>query len=176
MASLTDILTTVQNGVTAMSAFTKQLQGSVNNISSQLNRSLTSATLQTGTLAFTGTASTIGVMMGFGGTCKITPVFSSRVDLRFQGSLSNTTNTASTTIQVKYGTGTAPATGAAIIGTSLGGVVLAQTSPANFQSPFCAGGIITGLIPGTAYWFDFYMVVSTGTGTAFNVSCSVMEF
>lgn len=36
MAGLTDILTTVQNGVTAMSAFTKQLQGSVNNISSQL--------------------------------------------------------------------------------------------------------------------------------------------
>lgn len=36
MASLTDILSAIQNGVTAASAFVKQLQGSVNNISSQL--------------------------------------------------------------------------------------------------------------------------------------------
>lgn len=54
MASLSDILSTVQNGVTAMSAFGKQLQGSLNNISSQLTNNVRSIAGRTGAFTLNG--------------------------------------------------------------------------------------------------------------------------
>lgn len=65
MASLTDILTTIQNGVTAASAFGKQMQGSLNNISSQLT------TLQSSTSGVKSIAGRTGVFT-LNGTTGIT--------------------------------------------------------------------------------------------------------
>jgi hypothetical protein len=42
--------------------------------------------------------------------------------------------------------------------------------------PFEVGGIVTGLTPGTAYWFDFSQAASAGTASATGVGCTIKEF
>lgn len=140
-------------------------------------QSLTNATLQASPSNPTGTGNVTGLMMGLGTTCKITPVYSGRVHLQFQGSMSNTTSLASVTVQVRYGTGTAPANASAITGTAIGSAVTGWVPTASGILPFGGiGGVITGLSAGTAYWFDVSVAVSSGTGTITAVSCSALEF
>jgi hypothetical protein len=144
---------------------------------STLNLALTNATLQASPTNPTGTGNVVGLMMGLGTTCKITPVYSTRVNLNFQGVIQNTTSTASTTIQARFGTGTAPANATSITGTAIGSQVLGSNiTGSNWNVPYSIGGIITGLTPGTAYWFDFSLAASTGTATAISNSCSAFEF
>jgi len=156
-------------------AFT--LGGGITNSTNLIKLSLLNATLQASPSDPTGTTSTSAVMMGLGGTCKITPVYSSRVEIRFQGSLANTTSTQLVSLGARFGTGTAPSNGAAASGTTVGSVVTGWVAANNGQLPFGGvGGIITGLTPGTAYWFDLTALVSSGTGSLANISFSAMEF
>jgi hypothetical protein len=117
-------------------------------------------------------------MMGLGGTCKMTPTYSTRIELRFAGGINSSATGATVTVQAKFGTGGAPANGAAVSGTSIGNVETAALfSVANSGPPFGGlGGIITGLTPGTAYWFDIALVTNAGTATIIGLSCSAMEF
>jgi hypothetical protein len=140
---------------------------------------LTSATLQATPSNPTGTTNTTGVMMGLGSTCKITPVYSSRVFLQFSGIAINTIAINHTLITSKFGTGSAPANAASVTGTTVGAAVIAATSStASAFVPFGGlGGVITGLTPGTAYWFDLYVAASTsGTASIADVTCAAMEF
>lgn len=139
--------------------------------------SLANATLQASPSNPSGTTSASAVMMGIGGSCHITPVYSTRVRLSIQGYSSNNTTVDQVLVNARFGTGTAPINGAASIGTSVGSTVQSLSSPANYQTPFNVGGIITGLSAGTAYWFD--LAVSQGTGGTASVgslSCSADEF
>jgi len=127
----------------------------------------------------TGTTSSVGVMMGVGSSCKLTPVYSGRVKIEFYGQQYNSTAADASLSSIRWGTGTPPSNGAALSGTQVGGSI-AITQPAGsggFGLSLANGGIITGLTPGTAYWFDIGLTASGGgTATVANLSCNAMEF
>lgn len=139
-----------------------------------VNQSLTNVTLQSGSIAPTGTTSTVGVMMGLGATCKMTPAYSSRVTVAFTGTVSNSV-TGTGTNSVRYGTGTAPINGAAATGTAIGATQMITTN-ANYDGTLSMTVVITGLTPGTGYWFDLDVLTNGGTYTIAGVSCSGFEF
>jgi hypothetical protein len=141
----------------------------------------TGAALQVSPANPTGTTSTVGVMMGLGSTCQITPTTTGRISVSFVGAIFNSDQPASgEKLSFRFGTGTAPANGAALTGTQIG-----QTLPianpgsgvANAIS-FDQGGIITGLTLGTPVWLDLALATTNAAGTASiaDVSCSALEF
>ncbi|MDE2472659.1 MAG: hypothetical protein KGL35_29025 [Bradyrhizobium sp.] len=124
----------------------------------------------------TGTTSTTGVMTGLGGTCKITPRYSTRVLVFF--TLFGMNNTASDgwETQVFYGTGTAPINGAPSAGTPITGAVGSIGDPANVQHSISHIGLAVGLTQGTSYWFDLMQnAVTGGTATLSNLTCIAIE-
>lgn len=137
---------------------------------------LNSATLQATPTAPTGTTSIAQVMSGLGTTCKLTPVYSGRIKFEFLGATRNTA--ANTTVyNAMWGTGTAPANGVAATGTAVGPTVASTSPTSTSATPFSAGGIITGLTPGTAYWFDISQATAGGgTSNLTNLTCNAMEF
>jgi hypothetical protein len=116
-------------------------------------------------------------MMGAGSTCTLTPVYSTRVSVAIRGYVTDAAGAATAFLQVRFGTGAAPSNGNLLSpGTAVGSNVLATVGSANFDVPFNIGGLVTGLTPGTAYWFDFS--ISTGAGTIVapvNVACTLIE-
>jgi hypothetical protein len=106
------------------------------------------------------TASTSAVMMGLAGT--ITPNAGGNVQIMINGDFGNSVATDGGTLQIAYGTGAAPANGAAATGTVLGGVVKATSATAGARVPFCLIGYVTGLLGGTAYWIDVQLAAVTG--------------
>ena len=123
-----------------------------------------------------GTSSTTLVMMGLGGTCTITPIRTGRLFLEFVGIMFNATALDTTRVQAYFGTGTAPTNPTAVTGTSVGPLLPVASGTSNQSTAFSAGGIITGLTAGTAYWLDIALNVNAGTGTAQSVWCNVFEF
>ncbi len=154
-------------------AFT--LSKGITNSTNDIQLALNNATFQGSPANPTGTTSTTQVMAGLGSTCKITPTYSGRAMVQFQGSAYNST-TGNVLAQIRYGTGTAPSNGAAATGTTAGNIVTATIPSATYRSPMALAAIVTGLTPGTAYWFDLGFAPNTGTGTIENISCSIMEF
>lgn len=136
---------------------------------------LTSATL-TATPSGQTTAQGTQTMVGAGGSCTITPVYSTRILIIFTGVFNNGTANQSVTMQLRRGTGTAPTNGAAVTGTTVGN----SLAPTNFivtnNEQFSLYGITTGLTPGTAYWIDFSGSAPTGTTTWGGMTCIAMEF
>lgn len=126
----------------------------------------------------TGTTSTSAVMQGNGSICKLTPAYSTRIKIEFHGVLSNSTISDGIVVGTRFGTGTAPINGAAATGTVVDLEVSVSADPtATSTFPFYSGGVVTGLTPGTAYWFDLTQrVITGGNGTALNVTCTVYEF
>lgn len=137
---------------------------------------LTNATVQATPANPTGTASTSQVMMGVGGTCKLTPVYSGRIKLDFHIGVANGAVANASTMTAKFGTGVAPANGVAVTGTSVGTNMVVSSPGASFQANAVVGGIITGLTPGTAYWFDVALSAQANTSTIQAIDCHAMEF
>lgn len=124
----------------------------------------------------TSTTSTTGVMAGVGGTCKITPLYSSRVFVAISMFGTNNTNGDGWEALIRYGTGTAPANGVAPTGTVLTGSYGAIGLAANINNSITINGIATGLIPGTAYWIDLVQSsVTGGTTQLANLTCIAYE-
>jgi hypothetical protein len=95
-------------------------------------------------------------MMGMGSTFTITPLRSGIVFICVAGSMRNNTANAQFAAALRWGTGTAPVNGAASIGTAF--IEINAHSAFNNQLlPACYPGIITGLTPGTAIWFDLQL-------------------
>lgn len=141
-----------------------------------VSQSLTNATLQSTTLSPTGTASTTAVMMGLGTTCHITPTYSGRVEVNFRGTYQNAVAGANTVARAMFGTGTAPANGAASTGTQIGAAAAGSPGAANGDVSLAPGGVLTGLTVGTPVWFDIGLNVASGSGTPVLVSCDAHEF
>jgi hypothetical protein len=113
-------------------------------------------------------------MMGAGGT--ITPVLSTRVIVTISGQMANATAGDGATIDIRYGTGTAPVNGAAVIGTLVGIAQTATSVTAAQKSGFSISYPITGLIVGTTYWFDIsLMAITGGTATIAGVTAFARE-
>lgn len=137
----------------------------------------TPATLQAAPANPTGTTSGVGVMMGLGSTCTITPNFSGRVEVTWRYGVGNTGTTGSVTTGARFGTGTAPINGAALTGTAIGQafpVGIPATSTLYGSSG--AGGVVTGLTPGTPYWLDMQVAAVSGTAVIQSIGCTAEEF
>src|SRR6266702_1233207 len=122
--------------------------------------------------AASGSASLL--MMGVGGTCKITPGSSGKVLVTVTGTvLVNTAANILATWGGRFGTGTAPVNGAAVTGTRFGGAAdyNTQTATAAVKVPWALTDLLT-LTPGTAYWFDLALATATPADTAQLVSIS----
>lgn len=169
----TNNLSDVANAATARSNLSAAKSGANSDITSL--SALTNAALQVTASNPTGTTSTSDVMAGVGTSCHITPVASGRLLVHFQGDVFNST-VGNVSAQIRYGTGTAPANGVPATGTAVGSKIVATVPTASYRIPIHLSAVITGLTPGTAYWFDLGFAPNTGTGTTENISCSIMEF
>jgi hypothetical protein len=125
-----------------------------------------------------GTTNTTGVMLGLGAT--ITPQFSGRLMIFINGNLTNSTAAAGNgaKVQVRYGTGSAPAAGAALTGAPVGSLQqsVLERATANDLQTFCLQVAVTGLAVGTPVWFDLSIAaVVAGTALAKSLNVSAME-
>jgi len=128
----------------------------------------------------TGTTSATAVMAGMGATCKITPGLTGRIRFVIEGRASNTVINNLITMQLVYGSGAAPANGAAASGTSPSSLSVAiQSAVAQQPMAFSLSGQVTGLSVGTQYWFDLSQLQSGGGGGTANINaaaCNAVEF
>jgi len=121
----------------------------------------------------TGTTSATGVHMGLASA--VTPVKSGTILAIISGDL-KAGGAGTNQIQIRYGTGSAPANGAALTGTAVGNLAKAITSAVAQQMPATCNAVVAGLVVGTQYWLDVSLATSTGTSaTIKNVSVSVVE-
>lgn len=124
-----------------------------------------------------GTTSNVGVMMGLGGTCTMTPARSTKVLVSFTGYASNSTYGGGTATGIRYGTGAAPNNGVALTGTSIGNSVLTQISQVSALEAFSNTVAITGLTVGTTYWVDLALANLGGStlATIGSITCTMFE-
>jgi len=132
----------------------------------------------------TGTQSTTVVMMGLGATAHLTPNGSGIFMIIISGSVQNTAGNNgplnNSKLQIYYGSGTAPANGAAVTGTAIGTQMKQQSHNNTNQMAWSMSAIVSGLSVGTAYWFDIGLVdvtapAPTGPVNLSNISISVVE-
>jgi hypothetical protein len=119
-------------------------------------------------------------MMGLGiSACRVAPVYSSRLFVQFTGKVLAGTASTNATYAAIFGTGAGPANGVAATGTVFGATPVQFLSAAAANAALVAGGVITGLTPGTTYWFDLGLASSAGGGVTAAVTgvvFTVMEF
>jgi len=115
----------------------------------------------------TTTTSTAGVMMGLGSTVSFTPTRTGKIMIILSGDGDNDTNSRGANVQMRYGTGVAPANGAALTGTTVGTLIRIFNRDSVEIFPFTLNGIVSGLSVGTAIWVDISLAsVGDGTNTA----------
>lgn len=138
----------------------------------------------------TATVSTSAVMVGLaaGSTplCVITPQVTGRLLVIISGLAGNTTGNGST-MQLSYGTGAAPAAGAALAGTQIGQAQTWTSLTGALTGQFVVHALITGLaVPSvlasrlqaaaTPIWLDLaFNAVTGGTTTLTKVNILAME-
>jgi hypothetical protein len=125
----------------------------------------------------TGSNSASAVMMGAGvSNCKLTPTYSGRVRVQFDIASSNPGGGGLGVVySMRFGTGAAPANAAAATGTVVSGPTTVTSATGETRSTSMSA-VITGLTPGTAYWFDF---AQTSNGTIVltpSYGCNGFEF
>lgn len=125
----------------------------------------------------TGTTSTAAlVMMGIGSTVTMTPATSGNMLILLTTQTQDSTANQACIGQIRYGTGAAPANGAAVTGTGVGSAIGGHNAGANLAVPLSLQGYAAGLTVSTAYWVDLAMqVVSSGTCTATSISVMIVE-
>jgi hypothetical protein len=179
---LADFSTATNVTVQALGTGTTQTTSNTANASSATNRH--SFGLPAAPAAFlpanpTATSSLTLVMMGLGSTCTYTPRQSGIVQVNVSGFGTTATGAAQFNVGPRYGTGAAPNNGDAVTGTRFG-----CTTDQLIKVPSISGAVafgyvaqITGLTPGTAYWFDLSLDTNTGADAASlsNVSMTFAE-
>ena len=126
----------------------------------------------------TGTVSTSLVMLGLGSTLKITPVNTGVILFMITGQVNNSASGGSCNNQLSWGTGAAPANGAAATGTQIG--TLMTNAPGNNGStgimPVSVIGVVSGLALSTQVWFDLAVNVQAGSNCTWsNITGVAME-
>lgn len=127
-----------------------------------------------------GSTSASLLMMGLGAAaapCTITPKTTGRVFFIIVTDLSMAGVSAAVSVEGFRGTGTAPANGAGTTGTFFDVPRAYTISAAAAFSGATMSGIATGLVLGTAVWFDMAMQSDgTHSATASNVQCTAFEY
>ena len=126
----------------------------------------------------TATASTSLKMMGLGSSCALTPGSSGTVLVTVTGEVTTATAVVTATWGGRYGTGAAPANGAAVSGTRFGAAadLSTQAQAAGAGVPFALTALLS-LTPGTAYWFDIALDTANASDSASvtNISFTAVE-
>lgn len=128
------------------------------------------------------TTSAVGVMMGLAGS--ITPTSTGSIEIIISGDIDNNTRADGAQVQIRTGTGAAPANGAALTGTAQGALskmfnadatgLLVGYTPGRWQ--FSVNAQVTGLALGTAIWVDLSLAaLSGGTARVRDISISIKE-
>lgn len=120
-----------------------------------------------------GTAA--AAMMGLGSTIKFTPVSTGNIWIYMSAALTN--NTAGDTAAAigRFGTGAAPANGAAPTGTIITGFNL-QGVNGTQPAPVSTAVKLTGLTLNTQIWVDLQLQgVPAGTASVGTINCTIME-
>jgi hypothetical protein len=123
----------------------------------------------------TGTSNTSGLMMGLAQL--ITPQVTGRVLVTICGSIANNTNADGAAVEIRMGTGSAPANAGALTGTIYGSQATFTNMPtANAKWGFSLTALVTGLTVGTQYWIDVDLkAITGGTATISSVTVSANE-
>jgi hypothetical protein len=148
-----DVLASVDVSDTSMAASGTTKKLALSDLKTYVKAGPAFAVSQPGNPATTVSATL--VMMGVGGTCKITPGSSGKVLVAITGQVASATASVTMTFGPRFGTGTAPVNGAAVTGTRWGAgadfTTISATAAAKF--PFAFTDLLT-LTPATAYWLD----------------------
>jgi len=122
----------------------------------------------------TGTTDATGKMMGL--AASITPASSGRIHVTITGTIKNASAIADgANVQLRTGTGAAPANGDALTGTARGGLVKYVAATTAQKVPFTVCAIVSGLSLSVAVWLDLGLAAVTG-GTAEVTDLSVTAF
>lgn len=123
----------------------------------------------------TGTADTGGKMMGLAGS--ITPVVTGRILITVCGTMFNPTAIADgAKVQLRTGTGSAPANGDALTGTTAGSLQQYVAATIAERAPFSLTALVSGLTLSVATWIDVSLAAITGgTATISDVSLTAVE-
>lgn len=120
------------------------------------------------------TVSTSLVMMGMGATCTYTPTGSGLVQVNLVTYVNIATTVNQITTGARFGTGTAPANGAAVTGTRFGSNADPVGSPSaitKYQAMVFLD--VLTLTPGTPYWFDVALATNNGADAVSCISTSI---
>ncbi|MEM0241251.1 MAG: hypothetical protein QXP29_07310 [Candidatus Nezhaarchaeales archaeon] len=121
-----------------------------------------------------GTTSTTAVQMGIGVT--YTPATTGRLLVIVTGEAANNTAGDGATVQLSYGTGTAPSNGAAATGTAVGSKISVTSNAASQTVPFSLAYVISNLAVGNSFWFDLQVAAVTGgTASVSNLTVLIIE-
>ncbi|OGY59089.1 MAG: hypothetical protein A3B23_01525 [Candidatus Colwellbacteria bacterium RIFCSPLOWO2_01_FULL_48_10] len=121
-------------------------------------------------------------MLGLAGS--ITPANSGQVLIIISGDMDNSGAGNGTQVRIRYGTGTAPANGAALTGTTAGTLQKYVNGDATGigvtfipgRVPFSVNAIVPNLAITTAYWVDLeFGAITGGTARVRDVSMSIVE-
>jgi hypothetical protein len=130
----------------------------------------------------TSTTRTTGVKMGLAGS--ITPTTSGKVLIVISGDIDNDTGADGAQVQIRTGTGTAPANGASLTGTTQGALVKIVNPNASGvgvtftpgRQAFTVNAVVSGLTLNAANWIDISLAAITGgTARVRDVSISAIE-
>lgn len=115
------------------------------------------------------TTSLTAVMAGYGAATTpvvFTPLKTGILEVHVTYQVSNNTNNDGVQAQISYGTGTAPAEGAAAAGTVLGSLFKAISASVNAYEIGAATDLVTGAELGVQLWFDLqWAAITGGTGS-----------
>jgi hypothetical protein len=125
-----------------------------------------------------GTTSTTELMMGLGLTITYTPSSTGNIIFYFAGTGTNTVAGDGFTLDLYYGTGTAPSNGNAVAGTLFTLAIMGSDYIGSGSKliSFSQTIPLTGLTIGTAYWFDAGLkAVTGGTASISNIGAQIVE-
>ena len=107
--------------------------------------------------------------------CVMTPGSTGRVLIMWTGNVTSNATAQTDTIQMVYGTGTAPANNTAVTGTAFGGELAWVSLTGQLIVPFSLVGLAIGLTVGTQYYFDLATKGSAGTVALTNMNFCAIE-
>jgi hypothetical protein len=119
-----------------------------------------------------GTTATTAVMMGLGYAGEFTPHFNGVVEMTISGTIANGTASSGGSVQIVYGTGSAPANAATYTGLACGAPVAVtnNASTAAVGFPFSIDCVATGMALNVPYWIDAALARTTGTSGTVTIS------
>jgi hypothetical protein len=116
------------------------------------------------------------VYAGMGSTCKITPATTGTVVFHYEFA-GTSVSPGGAAFALYYGSGTAPANGAAVPGSGTALTVYIAAVAGSGGMPWSLTGIATGLTAGTSYWFDVAheAIINATAATLQRTNCMAWE-